>query len=414
MSWLRRGAGLAQDLSRMQEGKPVKNRMAVFGVWLFFVLLVPVNLTMATEVTLHIPPVFQERPSWCWAAVGEMVFKYYYVPAAHRTDYQCGIVQSRNLCVGIPNCVDCDLSAGDDATMVNMLEQYPLIATLRGTAGDIALTVQSKNGSLSEAEVKHELDEGRPIIVGLSPTGYKVDGIPQHMALIVGYDDRTGELMLTVNDPFPYEDMRFLWIGNAYLSARASGGSAGEYEIEYEAFRLRLKWTQTMYLITCTGHGCPSDDQHVANGSAGKDDREVTQTVLTASSGDFKTLRTGHNAVDGDTGTTWQSTVAFPGARQCLVRDKDDSGGAKWSCSFRFADRSEADKAVVDIVKRLRNSLPQGWVGTDLDEDSETELYTKTDKFSASTPGNNSAITVYFIDTKKDGRVKIYLSVENK
>ena len=140
----------------------------------------------------------------------------------------------------------------------------------------------------------------------------------------------------------------------------------------------------------------------------------MTQVVLTASSGDFKTLRTGHKAVDAETGTTWQSKVTFPGARQCLVRDKDDSGGAKWSCSFRFADRSEADKAVVDIVKRLRNSLPQGWVGTDLDEDSETELYTKTDKFSASTPGNNSAITVYFIDTKKDGRVKIYLSVENK
>ncbi|MGH7146780.1 MAG: C39 family peptidase [Nitrospiraceae bacterium] len=392
----------------------MKHRTAAFGVGLFFALLVPVNLTMAAEVKLHIAPVFQERPSWYWAAVGEMVFKYYYVPAAHRTDYQCGIVQAGNLCMGIPNCSECDLSVGDEAAMVNMLEQYPLKATQGGTAGDIALTVQSKNGSLSEAEVKKELDEGRPIIVGLSPTGFKVGGTPQHMALIVGYDDSTGELMLTVNDPFPYEDMRFLWIGNAYLSARASGGSAGEYEIEYEAFRLRLKWTQTIYRITCTGHGCPSDNRQVAAGSAGKDDRAVTQTVLTASSGDFKTLRTGHKAVDADAGTTWQSHVVFSGAKQCLVRDKDDSGGAKWSCIFRFADRSEADKAVVDIVHRLRNSLPQGWIGRDLDEDSETESYTKTDKFSAYKPGNNSAITVYFIDTKKDGRVKIYLSVENK
>ena len=397
----------------MQEGEPVKHRMAVFGVWLFFVLLVPVNLTMAAEVTLHIPPVFQERPSWCWAAVGEMVLKYYDIPAIHRTDYQCGIVQSRKLCMGLPDCLQCDLSPGDEATMVNMLEQYPVMATRGGTAGDIALTVQSKNGSLSDAEVKKEIDEGRPIIVGLSPTGFKVDGIPQHMALIVGYEDRSGDLMLTVNDPFPYEDMRFLWIGNAYLSARASGGSDGEYEIEYEAFRLRLKWTQTMYRMTCTGHGCPSDDQHVAAGSVGKNDREVTQTVLTASSGDFTTLRTGHKAVDAETGTTWQSTVAFPGAKQCLVRDKDEHGGARWSCIFRFAERSEADKAVVDIVNRLRNSLPQGWIGTDLDADSDSELYSKTDKFSATKPGNNLAISVYFIDTKKDGRVKIYLSVEN-
>lgn len=391
----------------------MKNSMASFGVGLFLVLLVPVNLTMAGEVKLHIPPVFQERPSWCWAAVGEMVFKYYDVPAAHRTDYQCGIVQARNLCKGIPNCVECDLSAGDEATMVNMLEQYPVTATGGGTAGEIALTAQSKSGSLSEAEVKNELDQGRPIIVGISPTGFKVDGMPQHMALIVGYDDRSGDLVLTVNDPFPYEDMRFLWIGNAYLSARASGGSDGEYEIEYDAFRLRLKWTHTMYRVTCTGRDCPPDNKLVAAGSAGKDDRDVTQTVLTAASGDFKTLRTGHKAVDADTGTTWQSTVVFAGAKQCLVRDKDDSSGARWSCTFRFADRSEADKSVEDIVKRLRNSLPQGWIGTNLDEDTDTELYTKTDKFSANKPGSNSIIRVYFIDTKKDGRVTVYLSVDN-
>ena len=387
--------------------------MAAFGVGLFLVLLAPVNLTVAAEVKLHVPPVFQERPSWCWAAVGEMVFKYYDVPAAHRTDYQCGIVQARNLCKEIANCVQCDLSAGDDATMVHMLEQYPATATLGSTAKDIALTAQSKSGSLSEAEVKKELDEGRTIIVGISPPGFKVDGTPQHMALIVGYDDRSGDLMLTVNDPFPYEDMRFLWIGNAYLSARASGGSDGEYELEYEAFRLRLKWTQTIYRITCTGHDCPSDNHQGAHGSDGKDDREVTQTVLTASTGDFKTLRTGHKAVEVDAGTTWQSKVAFAGAKQCLVRDKDDVSGARWSCIFRFSGRSEADKSIEDIVNRLRNSLPQGWIGTNLDEDTDTESYTKTDKFSANKPGSNSNIRVYLIDTKKDGRVKIYLSVDN-
>ena len=79
-----------------------------------------------------------------------------------------------------------------------------------------------------------------------------------------------------------------------------------------------------------------------------------------------------------------------------------------------FPIDSEADKAVVNIVSRLRSSLPEGWIGTDLDMDSETEIYTKTDKFSASKPGSHSAITLYYIDTKKDGKVKIYLSVENK
>ena len=389
-------------------------RMAVFGVGLCLALLVPVNQAIAAEVTLHIPPVFQERPSWCWAAVGEMVFKYYDIPAIHRTDYQCGIVQSRNLCMGIPNCVDCDLSAIDETAVVNMLEQYPVLATQSGKAGEIALTVQSKSGILSEAEVQREIDEGRPIIVGLSPRGFKVDGIRQHMALIVGYDNSSGDLMLTVNDPFPFEDMVFLWIGNPYVTAHAVEDGEGRYEVGYDAFRSKLKWTQTLYRMTCTGHGCPPDGHHVADGSAGKDDRDVIHLALEASSEDFKSLRTGHKAVDAETGTTWQSSVAFSGAKQCLVRDKDDHGGAKWSCIFKFTDRSEADTAVVDIVKRLRNSLPEGWIGTDLDVDSETEIYTKTDKFSASKPGSNSAITVYFIDTKKDGRVKIHLSVDNK
>jgi hypothetical protein len=392
----------------------VKRRRAAFGVWLFLALLVPVNLTMAAEIKLHIPPVFQERPSWCWAAVGEMVFKYYYVPAADRTNYQCGIVQGRKLCMGIPNCSECDLPAGDESSIVKLLEQYPVMATQGRTAGDIALTVQSKSGTLSDAEVKDELDHGRPIVVGVSPSGFKVDDISQHMALIVGYDDSSGDLVLTVNDPFPFEDDRFMWIGTPYPSTKVSGEGNGQYEIRLEKFRSKLKWTHTIYRITCTGHGCPSDNLQVANVPAVKDDREVTQSVLTASSGDFKTLRTGHKAVDADAGTTWRSTVTFSGAKQCLVRDKDDHRGARWSCIFKFDDRSEADIGVKDIVNRLRKSLPQNWIGTDLDQDSDTELYMRTDKFSAYNPGNSPAISVYLIDTKKDGRVKVYLSVDNK
>ena len=167
-----------------------------------------------------------------------------------------------------------------------------------------------------------------------------------------------------------------------------------------------------MYRITCTGKGCPPDSPQVADGPVEKDDRKVIQAVLGASSGDFKTLRTGHKAVN-DTGTTWQSKFSFVGAKQCLVRDKDGSGGATWSCTFKFSDRSEADIAVKDIVKRLRNSMPDGWIGTDLDEDSDAELYTKTDKFFASQPGTNSAIRLYFIDVKKNGRVTMYLSVQS-
>jgi hypothetical protein len=384
------------------------------GAWLLVVLLVPVNLTMAADVQLHIPPLFQERPSWCWAAVGEMVFKYYDIPALHRTDYQCGIIQSRKLCAGMPDCLGCEISAVDEASVADLLEQYPALSTEAGKARDIALTVQLKDGILSEEEVKQELDAGRPIIVGLSPRGFKVDGIRQHMALIVGYDTSSGDLMLTVNDPFPFEDMVFLWIGSPYVTAKASEVGDGRYEVGYEAFRSKLKWTKTLYRMTCRGAGCPPGNLHVADSSVGTDDRAVIRSVLEASARDFITLRRGHKAIDPAIGTTWLSTVAFSGAKQCVVRDRDGSGGARWSCQFTFPDRSEADSALMDIVNRLRHSLPEGWIGRDLDVDSETEVYTRTDKFSASKPGSNSAITLYFIDTKKDGKVKIHLSVENK
>jgi hypothetical protein len=312
----------------------------------------------------------------------------------------------------MPNCVDCDLPAGDESTVMNMLQQYPLMATRGGAAGDIALTVRAKAGSLSEEELRHELDESRPIIASVSPSGFKIGDITQHMALIIGYDDSSGKLMLTVNDPFPFEDDRFLWIGNPYQpNMDMSGENTGQYEISFERFRSKIKWNQTMYRITCTGKSCPSDNQGAA-GPVEKDDRKVIQAVLTASPGDFKTIRIGHKAVD-HTGTTWRSNVAFAGAKQCLVSDKDSSAGAKWSCTFKFSDRSEAEEAVKDIVTRLRKSVPDGWIGTDLDQDSDAELYTTTDKFSASKPGTNPTIRLYFIDVKKSGWVTMYLSVNN-
>ena len=171
-----------------------------------------------------------------------------------------------------------------------------------------------------------------------------------------------------------------------------------------------------MYRITCTGRGCPSDNSQVGqvgSGITGKDDRGVIQTVLAASAGDFKTLRTGHKAVD-HTGTTWRPSITFAGAKQCLVRDKDEAEGAGWSCMFKYSDRAEADEAVKDVVKRLRTSLPDGWTAMDLDQDSDAELYTKTDKFMANRPGTSSEIRVYVIDVKKNGRVSMYLSVSNQ
>ena len=112
----------------------MKNRMAVFGVALWLALMGPVNQVLAAQAQLHIPPLFQERPDWCWAAVGEMLLKYYDVPSLHQTDYQCGIAHSRNHCKENPNCLECTLPAVDDAGIVNLLQHYPSAATPAGSS----------------------------------------------------------------------------------------------------------------------------------------------------------------------------------------------------------------------------------------------------------------------------------------
>lgn len=391
----------------------MNKRIARFGVSMWLALFGPLNPTQAAEVQLHIPPLFQERPDWCWAATGEMLLKYYAVPALGQTDYQCGIAQSQNLCKENQNCLECTLPAADDAGMVNLLQRYPAAAIQAGSSEAIALTARAKVGRLSEEEVKRELDAGRPIIVGLSPSGFKVEEAAEHMALLVGYKDGSDELTLIVNDPFPFEDDRFLWIGNPYVRIHASGDGDAQYEIGYNRFRGRLKWTHTIYQITCTGQGCPPDTPPMADGSGGKEDRDVIQAVLEASTEDFRTLRTGRKAVDSVQGTTWRSSASFAGAKQCLVRDKDDRGSARWYCTFKFDDREDAEKALPEIVSRVRRSLPEGWIGTDLDVDSDSELYVTTDKFAAKKAGADAAVRVYLTDIKKNGRITIYLSVEN-
>lgn len=375
----------------------------------WFLLGTPFGQALAAEVQLHIPPLFQERPDWCWAAVGEMVFKYYDVPASSHTDYQCDIAQSRKLCTNHPACLECTLPAADDSDMVTLLEQYAAASNKT-----IRLTAKMKAGRLSEAEVKQELDNHRPIIVSLSPSGFAVDGAAQHMALLVGYKEDSEKLTLMVNDPFPFEDDRFLWIGNPYINVHTSGPPDPEYDIAYDRFRGRLKWTRTIYGITCTGQDCPPDSPVTTTSVDNTNDRDIIHAVVTTSNEDFRPLRTGHKAMDPVQGTTWRASARFAGAKHCLVREKDARGHAQWRCTFKFDDREDADNAVGDIVNRVRQSLPDGWVGTTLDEDKESDVEVTTEKFSARGAESQSRLRVYATNMKKTGRVTIYLSVENE
>jgi len=207
--------------------------------------------TIATSNSLDIDPVYQQTPVWCWAAVGEMVFKYYNIGSINPGGfYQCGIVALLHPTCNV-DCRNCVVGAGNSRTMRRMLERYPEVA--RGqmlTSSRISTSYRSREVSLRT--VKAEIDNGRPVIAGISPSGYQRDGVSEHVALIVGYDEDN----LIVNDPFPFSSGAFR--GNPYEDAGGSREYRGQYYISYDDFVSSLNWGETFYKIKCRGSTCPS------------------------------------------------------------------------------------------------------------------------------------------------------------
>jgi hypothetical protein len=98
--------------------------------------------------------------------------------------------------------------------------------------------------ALDPDDVIREIQGGRPIIAGVSPSGmqYPPD-LAEHVVLVVGFEDIRNGLEVIVNDPFPY-------IGfNPYLNAGGRRIRGGQYKIQYDAFVSRVGWSDTIYEI---------------------------------------------------------------------------------------------------------------------------------------------------------------------
>ena len=200
----------------------------------------------AVDAELSIQPVVQRTPVWCWVAVGEMVFKHFGVPNVNPGGvYQCGIIGA----IAGPmhpcwqNCGLCIVPAGSPQGITSMLFQYPRIAG--------SLTRQHIDGvrsthvrrALSPEQIHEEIDNDRPIIAGINPSGV-MGPFAQHVVLIIGYEESDDRLFLTVNDPYPYQ-----FVGNRfdpYLHSRGRGGN-GQYRISYDNFRSGLAWSESFY-----------------------------------------------------------------------------------------------------------------------------------------------------------------------
>ncbi len=217
------------------------------------------------QEALDITPVYQQTPVWCWVAVGEMVFRHYGVANINPVgNFQCGIIALLHPACN-QNCGNCIVPAGSLTTMNNMLTQYPDFAS-RVSGRSTRITTQVSRSRLSLEALAAEIDAGRPVVAGISPSGYRANGISEHVALIVGYVGAN----LIVNDPFPFRAATFA--GNPYEAAGGEEVSSGQYRISYSAFVNRLQWRESIYRISCSGAGCGDSDD--------ADDEEDTQPTV--------------------------------------------------------------------------------------------------------------------------------------
>jgi hypothetical protein len=221
----------------------------------FLTCMILVAASSARSVTLSIYPVFQKTPVWCWVAVGEMTFTYYDVPNVNPGGiYQCGVIGVL-AGVGTPcnrDCRLCTVPAGSLVNIASMLRDYSKVVHANKRSSP-EITGMPVYRSLSKSELKSEIDDERPVIAGITPSGFQYGSEPMHVALIIGYDEESnGRLTLTVNDPFPYDAVMFR-AQNPFVRAGGKTVAAGQYEIDYDSFKSRLQWGSTIHKIKKTG-----------------------------------------------------------------------------------------------------------------------------------------------------------------
>lgn len=204
------------------------------------------SCNMQHPTVLVIPPVIQETEVWCWLAVGEMIFRYYGLPSVNPAgDYQCGIVGAvgyslNGACDACNvNCANCVRPAGAPQMISHMLSAYPKIACRNLFTANKTLNQTYIANFISANALIAELDNKRPVIAGINPGAqFVLPGNSMHVALIIGYHFYLGNLILHVNDPYPYITKGI----DPYLLNGAAGNGRLYYEIPYFNFVNGLKW----------------------------------------------------------------------------------------------------------------------------------------------------------------------------
>ena len=145
------------------------------------------------------------RSNWCWAATTTSVSQFYNPMSPW---YQCGVV-----CDTLKRSDCCILPIPDDCNIPYFLED-----ALK-TTGNLKLFpngAEFRNGVLSQAEIKNEIDN--KFIIGVR-IGWRAGG--GHFVAIHGYDDTKSELFLYISDPI--YDKKYLSLSEFALRYKTNG-----------------------------------------------------------------------------------------------------------------------------------------------------------------------------------------------
>jgi len=201
----------------------------------------------ATAKTLNITPIYQETEVWCWAAAATMVFRYYGLPNVNiGGDYQCGVVAVTfpNPCAY--NCLLCQTGIETLTNLNFVIDNYGYTLTNFYFIPSRNLSSQFIFSALTMDQVVGEINANRPILVGISPSGFvSAPNVSEHVAVIIGYDTARSELV--VNDPYPFA--LFPGRTDPYVAAGGRLLRQGQYAVPYNGFVYQMLWANTIYQI---------------------------------------------------------------------------------------------------------------------------------------------------------------------
>lgn len=215
----------------------------------FLVLCQP---CFAERQILDIQPLNQSTVETCWLAVARMLFYYLKVQDFHVSD--CEVLKTY---YG-PSCAVCGpclTPAGTMQRFQDLLSSYQ--QRVHGpSAAQIHFDTAQK--AIEWAQVVNQIKAQQPVVVGINPfTGPNFIGTyaePEHVALIVGYDDSTHTLI--VNDPAPYQMVQAFYpaLQDPYKQADATRLKAWQYEIKYETLVDAFSWQYSAFNIVNPDH----------------------------------------------------------------------------------------------------------------------------------------------------------------